>query len=117
MLSSGYLCRAQLRQVSSYIALLWLPWCCRSGVFGPAAAANYRSNLLRTGNLSDRVLRRIDTPTLLLSSAKDRMLPSLAEGEQHQPPLCPCKQTVLIGLTQGGIAPVLRSTQASNLEI
>lgn len=54
--------------------------CCRSGVFGPAAAANYRSNLLRTGNLPDRVLRRIDTPTLLLSSAKDRMLPSLAEG-------------------------------------
>lgn len=56
--------------------------CCRrSGVFGPAAAANFRTNLLRTGNLSDRVLRRIDVPTLLISSAKDRMLPSLAEGE------------------------------------
>jgi pimeloyl-ACP methyl ester carboxylesterase len=50
-------------------------------VFGPAAAANFRSNLLRSGNLPDRVLKRIDTPTLLLSSAKDRMLPSLAEGE------------------------------------
>jgi pimeloyl-ACP methyl ester carboxylesterase len=67
-------------------------------VFGPAAAANYRSNLLRTGNLSDRVLRRIDTPTLLLSSAKDRMLPSLAEGAQPQLSLCPCKQTVRVGL-------------------
>lgn len=51
-------------------------------MFGPAAAANFRSNLLRSGNLPDRVLRRIDTPTLLLSSAKDRMLPSLAEGKQ-----------------------------------
>lgn len=50
-------------------------------MFGPAAAANFRSNLLRSGNLPDSTLRRIDTPTLLLSSAKDRMLPSLAEGE------------------------------------
>lgn len=49
-------------------------------MFGPAAAANFRSNLLRSGNLPDAVLRRIDTPTLILSSAKDRMLPSLAEG-------------------------------------
>lgn len=50
-------------------------------MFGPAAAANFRSNLLRSGNLPDAVLRRIDTPTLILSSAKDRMLPSLAEGK------------------------------------
>lgn len=47
----------------------------------PAAAANYRSNLLRSGNLPDSTLRSLEVPTLLISSAKDRMLPSIAEGE------------------------------------
>lgn len=59
-------------------------------MFGPAAAANFRSNLLRSGNLPDNLLRRLDTPTLLLSSAKDRMLPSLAEGEGGVVGVCVC---------------------------
>lgn len=49
-------------------------------VFAPAAAANFRANLMRNGNLRDRVLKDIQVPCLLVSSAKDRMLPSLAEG-------------------------------------
>jgi pimeloyl-ACP methyl ester carboxylesterase len=50
-------------------------------VFAPAAAANFRSNLMRTGNLSERELRGLEVPTLIITSAKDRMLPSIAEGE------------------------------------
>lgn len=49
-------------------------------VFAPAAAANFRANLLRSGGLTDEQLRRIQVPTLLLASARDRMLPSLVEG-------------------------------------
>lgn len=50
-------------------------------VFAPAAAANFRANLMRSGNLRDRVLKEVEVPCLIVSSAKDRMLPSLAEGE------------------------------------
>lgn len=49
-------------------------------VFAPAAAANFRSNLMRSGNLTDRELRNLQVPTLVITSAKDRMLPSIAEG-------------------------------------
>ncbi|KAF8058058.1 acyltransferase-like protein [Scenedesmus sp. PABB004] len=51
-----------------------------SSIFAPAAAANFRSNLLRTGNLPDATLRRIAVPALVICSAKDRMLPSITEG-------------------------------------
>lgn len=51
-----------------------------SPLFAPAAAANFRANLLRTGDLPESVLRRIPTPVLVVSSAKDRMLPSITEG-------------------------------------
>jgi pimeloyl-ACP methyl ester carboxylesterase len=50
------------------------------GLFAPAAAANFRANLLREGNLSDDQLRAVSVPTLVVSSARDRMLPSIAEG-------------------------------------
>lgn len=48
--------------------------------FGPAAAANFRTNLLRSGDPGEAVLRSIRAPTLLLSSARDRLLPSIREG-------------------------------------
>jgi hypothetical protein len=46
-----------------------------------AAAANFRSNLMRSGNLPDAALRGLEVPCLLITSAKDRMLPSIVEGE------------------------------------
>jgi len=49
-------------------------------LFGPAAAANFRANLMRDGNLADSELQRVGAPTLVVCSARDRMLPSLAEG-------------------------------------
>eukprot|EP00877_Chromochloris_zofingiensis_P003357 jgi/Chrzof1/13021/Cz07g16210.t1 len=52
--------------------------------FAPAAAANFRSNLLRQGDLSDDVLKNVTTPTLVICSAKDRMLPSITEGARLQ---------------------------------
>jgi hypothetical protein len=50
------------------------------GLFAPAAAANYRANMLRSGDVPDRDLGRLTVPTLVICSARDRMLPSLAEG-------------------------------------
>jgi hypothetical protein len=47
----------------------------------PSAAANFRSNLMRSGNLPDTTLRGLEVPCLLITSAKDRMLPSIVEGE------------------------------------
>lgn len=46
----------------------------------PAMAANFRINLLKEGNLSDKDFRRITTKTLLICSAKDRLFASLKEG-------------------------------------
>ena len=47
----------------------------------PAVAASHRMRLMAEGgNIPDHRLRRISTPTLLLTSAKDRLLPSLEEG-------------------------------------
>lgn len=48
--------------------------------YGPAAAGSWRLGLLVTGNLSDERLSGIRVPTLLISSAKDRLLGSLQEG-------------------------------------
>jgi hypothetical protein len=48
--------------------------------FAPAAAANFRANLLREGNLPDSQLARVAVPTVVVVSARDRMLPSLVEG-------------------------------------
>ncbi len=48
--------------------------------YGPAAAANFRTNLLRDGEVDDAVLARVAVPTLLLCSARDRLLPSIVEG-------------------------------------
>lgn len=48
--------------------------------YGPAAAANFRTNLMREGDLDDAVLAHIATPTLLITSARDRMLPAISEG-------------------------------------
>lgn len=48
--------------------------------YGPAAAANFRANLLRDGDVEDAVLARLTVPTLLLCSARDRLLPSIVEG-------------------------------------
>ncbi|KAF6260587.1 hypothetical protein COO60DRAFT_1625641 [Scenedesmus sp. NREL 46B-D3] len=55
----------------------------RGSVFAPAAAANFRSNLMRSGNLRDESLRGLEVPCLLITSAKDRMLPSIVEALQN----------------------------------
>eukprot|EP00798_Chlamydomonas_sp_ICE-L_P021423 gene21423-28387_t len=46
----------------------------------PAAAINYRVNLMRGGIVTDDSLSMIRVPTLILCSARDRMLPSIEEG-------------------------------------
>lgn len=46
-----------------------------------AAAANHRANMLRDASLADSALQRLQVPTLIISSARDRLLPSLQEGE------------------------------------
>lgn len=61
-------------------------------VFAPAAAANFRANLMRSGNLPDKQLKGVEVPCLIMSSAKDRMLPSLAEGGW----LAVCRRLVLM---------------------
>ncbi|KAG2493697.1 hypothetical protein HYH03_008211 [Edaphochlamys debaryana] len=48
--------------------------------YGPAAAANFRSNLLRAGDPGEEALRRVGCPVLLVASARDRLLPSILEG-------------------------------------
>ena len=50
--------------------------------FGSSAAeaVNFRMQLLQDGDLPDAVLERIEVPTLVLASAKDRLLPSMQEG-------------------------------------
>ncbi|GLI61318.1 hypothetical protein VaNZ11_003674 [Volvox africanus] len=48
--------------------------------YAPAAAANFRTNLLRSGDPGEEVLRRVTAPVLLITSAKDRLLPSIMEG-------------------------------------
>jgi hypothetical protein len=50
-------------------------------MYASSAAANFRSNLMRSGNLPDATLRGLEVPCLLITSAKDRMLPSIVEGE------------------------------------
>lgn len=53
----------------------------RALYYGPAAAANFRTNLLRSGDPGEEVMRRVSMPVLLITSARDRLLPSIAEGE------------------------------------
>ncbi|GIL73806.1 hypothetical protein Vretimale_5333 [Volvox reticuliferus] len=48
--------------------------------YAPAAAANFRTNLLRSGDPGEEVLRCVTTPVLLITSARDRLLPSITEG-------------------------------------
>eukprot|EP00879_Flechtneria_rotunda_P011456 GHRR01011969.1.p1 GENE.GHRR01011969.1~~GHRR01011969.1.p1 ORF type:complete len:750 (+),score=309.75 GHRR01011969.1:1187-3436(+) len=74
------------------------------GVFAPAAAANFRANLMRSGNLPDKTLRKVEVPTLVISSAKDRMLPSIAEGARLVR-LLPRSRRVI--LPDSGHAPLL----------
>ena len=52
-------------------------------LYGPAAAANFRVGLLREGDLPDDQLKRILVPTVVISSARDQMLPSIQEGRCH----------------------------------
>lgn len=51
-----------------------------SAMYGPAAAANFRVGLLREGDLPLVQLKRISPPTVIISSARDRLLPSIEEG-------------------------------------
>ena len=51
-------------------------------LYGPAAAANFRVGLLREGDLPDLQLKRVSVPTVIISSARDRMLPSIQEGSR-----------------------------------
>ncbi|GBF88231.1 alpha beta-hydrolase [Raphidocelis subcapitata] len=64
-------------------------------VFAPAAAANFRANLLRQGNLPDSQLARVAVPTVVVVSARDRMLPSLAEGARLQRLIPGAKRVIL----------------------
>lgn len=48
--------------------------------YEPAAAANFRANLLRAGDPGLDVLSQVTCPVLLITSARDRLLPSIAEG-------------------------------------
>lgn len=47
--------------------------------FVASGSANWRFQLLRQADLEDPVLRRVAVPTLLLASARDRLLPSTEE--------------------------------------
>lgn len=46
----------------------------------PAAAADFRIQLLRGGDLNDARLSQIQVPTVVVSSARDRLFPSMKEG-------------------------------------
>ncbi|KAK9823578.1 hypothetical protein WJX72_003968 [[Myrmecia] bisecta] len=50
----------------------------------PAATASWRLRLLREGDVPDHQLATIRTPTLILASAEDRLLPSRAESARLQ---------------------------------
>ncbi|KAG2444441.1 hypothetical protein HXX76_001194 [Chlamydomonas incerta] len=63
--------------------------------YGPAAAANFRTNLLRTGDPGEEALARVRTPVLLVTSARDRLLPSIAEGARLARQLPNCRRTIL----------------------
>ncbi|KAG2447181.1 hypothetical protein HYH02_007924 [Chlamydomonas schloesseri] len=63
--------------------------------YGPAAAANFRTNLLRTGDPGEEALRRVTTPVLLVTSARDRLLPSIAEGARLERQLPRCRRYIL----------------------
>lgn len=81
-----------------------VPVLTRGRAFGPAAAANFRANLLRTGDIPDHVLRRIPTRTLVICSARDRLLPSLTEGARLQRVLPRARRLIL---PDSGHAPTL----------
>lgn len=49
-----------------------------------AACTSFRIRLLRTGAPSESLLRTISVPTLIVSSAQDRLLPSKYEGTSLQ---------------------------------
>ena len=63
--------------------------------YAPAAAADWRLNLLRTGNLTEEAIKSIDVPTVVLCSMKDRLFPSMQEGE-----LAPCTGSLSV-MTMG----------------
>ncbi|KAK9831878.1 hypothetical protein WJX81_004455 [Elliptochloris bilobata] len=50
------------------------------GFYLPAATASWRLRLLRTADMSDAAIASIRVPTLVVASARDRLLPSLAEA-------------------------------------
>eukprot|EP00955_Chlamydomonas_euryale_P103975 365535-Chlamydomonas_euryale.AAC.11 len=72
--------------------------------YEPAAAANFRTNLLRSGNLPDATLRGMHVRTLVVASAKDRLLPSLREASRLTG-LLPSSSRVI--LPDGGHAALL----------
>eukprot|EP00798_Chlamydomonas_sp_ICE-L_P025747 gene25747-11410_t len=61
----------------------------------PAAAANFRVNLLRSADLSNTQLKSIKLPTLILCSAKDRLLPSIEEGARLAKAIPGSKRVIL----------------------
>eukprot|EP00198_Chlamydomonas_reinhardtii_P000144 XP_001689479.1 acetyltransferase/acyltransferase [Chlamydomonas reinhardtii] len=63
--------------------------------YGPAAAANFRTNLLRTGDPGEEALARVRTPVLMVTSARDRLLPSIAEGARLERQLPYCRRHIL----------------------
>lgn len=61
----------------------------------PAQAVDFRLRLLQNGALDDAELARIKVPTLVVASAKDRLLPSLREGTRLQRALPRARRLVL----------------------
>ena len=60
------------------------PFSITAGMYAPAAAANFRVGLLREGDLPLVQLKRIASPTVIISSARDRLLPSIEEGATYR---------------------------------
>ncbi|EFJ42301.1 hypothetical protein VOLCADRAFT_107348 [Volvox carteri f. nagariensis] len=63
--------------------------------YAPAAAANFRANLLRSGDPGEEVLRKVEMPVLLITSARDRLLPSIVEGARLERVLPNARRCIL----------------------
>ncbi|GLC71454.1 hypothetical protein PLESTF_001117600 [Pleodorina starrii] len=63
--------------------------------YAPAAAANFRANLLRSGDPGEEVLRGVAVPVLIVTSARDRLLPSILEGARLERALPNARRFIL----------------------
>eukprot|EP00892_Ulva_mutabilis_P006065 jgi/Ulvmu1/3830/UM018_0042.1 len=70
----------------------------------PAAAASFRVQLMRGGNLTDSRLAQIRVNTVVVSSARDRLFPSMTEGARLQRVIPGARRVIL---PESGHAPML----------